>query len=242
MAPAPKHSPEQQQQLILDAAIKCIETSSILDFTMSALSKEAGLSMGSIYKHIQTKEDVFVALATTMYSNLHDVFAQILDLPMPFPVRLIALQLTGPDTACCYEFGGHLEGLVSNEVVLQRASTQWLEKMMSADQSVEALVRERIEAAVDSGELNVNASERNRVVEEIIVGIWSMHVGFIQVARQREARHLVGEGIDAPFPLSVDDTIIQAQKHFLNTYPWQEPITNEMIRQACDIMVQHKLR
>ena len=36
MAPTPKHSPDEQEQIILNAAVTCIEQSSILDFTMVA--------------------------------------------------------------------------------------------------------------------------------------------------------------------------------------------------------------
>ncbi|MAD88175.1 MAG: TetR family transcriptional regulator, partial [Pseudoalteromonas sp.] len=46
MAPAPKFSPEQQQEMILDAAIQCIQESSITDFTMAKIARLAGLSMG----------------------------------------------------------------------------------------------------------------------------------------------------------------------------------------------------
>jgi AcrR family transcriptional regulator len=57
MVPAPKFSPQQQEEKILTAAAQCIAETSLMDFTMSSIAKRAGLSMGSIYKHIQTKED-----------------------------------------------------------------------------------------------------------------------------------------------------------------------------------------
>ena len=78
MAPAPKHSPQEQEDLILEAAAQCIEETSLLDFTMSAISKKAGLSMGSIYKHIQSKEDVLVALGWRSLANLSEAFEKVL--------------------------------------------------------------------------------------------------------------------------------------------------------------------
>lgn len=50
MAPAPKYSPEEELTRILAAAERCINDTSLLDFTMSALAKEAGISIGSVYK------------------------------------------------------------------------------------------------------------------------------------------------------------------------------------------------
>lgn len=242
MAPAPKHSHAEEQQLILDAAIRCIETSSIMDFTMSSLAKEAGLSMGSIYKHIRTKEDVMVALATEMYKQQYTTFEKILNLPMPFPVRLICLQMTNEASACCYEFGGQLDMLVGNEAFLKRASQDWLEKMMSADIAVEDLVSQSLLDAVDNGELAAKPEKIDALVEEILLGKWSMCVGFIQVARQRATRHLVGKGVDIPFPLDVEDAIVQSMKRLLNTYPWAETVTDQAIQAGCEMLVEHGLR
>ena len=61
MAPAPRFSPEEQEKLIICAAITTIVQSSLLDFSMSKIAKLAGLSMGSVYKFVQCKEDVLIA-------------------------------------------------------------------------------------------------------------------------------------------------------------------------------------
>ena len=240
--PAPKHTPEQQLQLILDAAATCIEQSSLLDFTMSAISKEAGLSMGSVYKHIQSKEDVLVALATRMYRNLHTTFAKVMALKVPFPTHYVALQLIAPERVCLYAFEDQLETLVANEAILQRASTHWVTQMVAADEAVEQLCRSSLLKAVEDGALQVGPGELSRVAEEVMVGSWSLHVGFIHVARQRHARKLVSEGVDMPFPLQPSDSIIAVHKNMLNSYPWQQPVTDQQIRQVCQLLKDHKLR
>ena len=43
---------------------------------MSAIAKLAGFSMGSVYKFVQCKEDVLIALATKMYQERQRVFKQ----------------------------------------------------------------------------------------------------------------------------------------------------------------------
>lgn len=69
MAPAPKYSAEQQEEMILSSAAQAIEETSLLDFSMSSVAKLAGLSMGSVYKFVQCKEDVLIALATQMFQK-----------------------------------------------------------------------------------------------------------------------------------------------------------------------------
>jgi len=242
MAPAPKHSHQEQQQLILDAAAKCIEDTSLLDFTMSAISKEAGLSMGSIYKHIQSKEDVLVALATEVYVNLHKVFTQVMSLPVPYALRLIGLQMISIESSQLYSFDDHLEMLVANEAVLQRASSSWLEKMIDSNIAVETLCTSNISQAVEDGELVVTETNKDDLIEEIKLGCWSMHVGYLQVARQRYSRNLVGKGIELQFPLQVDAAIVQAQKRLINTYPWKQPVTDGDIQHLCRLMEEQGLR
>lgn len=242
MAPAPKHTHEEELALIVKAAIRCINETSVIDFVMSSLAKEAALSMGSIYKHIQTKEDVFVVLAIEMYEQLGQVFDKILSLPLPRPVRLIGLHLISEESASCFSFGGHLEMLVTNEAVLKRASTHWVEKMIAAERKLEDSVRAFIEASIAENELRVDDKASANSVDEILLGIWSMHVGFIQVARQRHLRFMVGEDEEIPFPLNVNDPIIQAQKHFLNHFDWREPITDAQIIHACDVLAINNLR
>ena len=96
MMPAPKCTPKELERLVLDAATDAIEESSLLDFTMSDIAKRAGLSVGSIYKHVQSKEDVLVAIGTRMMANQHRVFGEVLALPLKTPERLIAVSLLPP--------------------------------------------------------------------------------------------------------------------------------------------------
>jgi len=242
MAPAPKHSHSEQQQIILGAAANCIEQTSLLDFTMAAISKEAGLSMGSIYKHIQSKEDVLVALATQGYRHLEQVFQRVMALPLPYVHRLIGIQLLGNDVISLYPFGSHLEMLVSSAAVRQRASASWLEQMTRADIACEEQCTSNILKAVSAGELDVSDQQREAMTEEIKLGSWSLHVGFVQVARQRSVRQLDTELAEQPNSLMPTDSIVQVQKRLLNSYPWRQPITDTDIESICQVMADAGLR
>ncbi|MFT7430375.1 MAG: AcrR family transcriptional regulator, partial [Colwellia sp.] len=88
MAPAPKFSLEEQEKLILFAAVTAIEKSNVLDFSMSSIAKSAGLSMGSVYKFVQCKEDLLIVLATKMYQEKYRVVSQVLALPLTTPERI----------------------------------------------------------------------------------------------------------------------------------------------------------
>lgn len=242
MAPAPKHSHADQQEMILTAATNCIEQTSLLDFTMASISKEAGLSMGTIYKHIQSKEDVLVALATQSFQHLAQVFQRVMSLPLPYVHRLLGIQLLGYDVISLYSFGSNLEMLVSSAAVRQRASASWLEQMTRADIACEEQCTSNIVKAISAGELDVSDEQREAMTEEIKLGSWSLHVGFVQVARQRAVRQLDDEPAEQPSCLLPSDTIVQVQKRLLNSYPWRQPITDSDIERVCQLMADAGLR
>jgi len=69
MPPAPKHSPQEQEDMILCAAAKCVQQTSLLDFTMSAIAKEAGVSNGTLFNNFATKQALFDAVY--LFSKFH---------------------------------------------------------------------------------------------------------------------------------------------------------------------------
>ena len=242
MSPAPRFTPIEQEEMILKAATKCIEASSLMDFTMSSISKECGLSMGSIYKHIQSKEDVLVALATQMFKHIQQVFDQVLSFPVPVPDRMLAIHLINFEKAGFNEFDNLLATLISNEAVLQRASPGWLLKMVRADEAIEPLFTKVLVSAFQSGELMTPVQERDDIIEEIQLGQWSIGVGFTKVAMQKHARHLVNAAVELPFPLHPSSAIIKSATRLMNSYPWQAQVTIEGLEKACELLQENGLR
>lgn len=98
---------EARRQAILAAARRTIDSLGIEGVTMSALSREAGVSKGTLYLYAQTKEELFLALfveameevvirieATATADNLADVLAHVpaeVPLFVPLLARLGAL-------------------------------------------------------------------------------------------------------------------------------------------------------
>lgn len=242
MSPAPRFTPEEQLQLILDAAANCIERSSLLDFTMSAISKEAGLSIGSIYKHVQSKEDVLVALATGMYRHLYKIFSQILAFDLTIAEHLIALQLFCPYKSSLYSFAGNLDMLVSNEAVVQRASKPWLDDMYRIEVSIENMIMDKLLQGLSEGSMNIDEDEYAAMTEEVHIGVWSLGVGFVQVAQQRHARQGSFNEYELPFPLDMHHCIVRSSKRLINSYPWKSPLTDSGIEKVCILLEVNNLR
>lgn len=229
---------EHQAEAILEAAARCIEASSLLDFTMAAISKEVKLSMGSIYKHIQRKEDVLLALGTRSRLHFGALVRKVIGLPLPIAARLVAVQLVDAEHASPFSFGAELTTLLANGAILRRASRGWLDKYLAADKAVEDLFHQQLVRAWDEGELVGAAKHKALLIDEINTATWSLCVGYLQVARQRGVRALG----TSTARLEVDSTIVRALQGLLNNYEWRTPLTDAWIAKTCELLEQAGLR
>ncbi|NQZ82049.1 MAG: TetR/AcrR family transcriptional regulator [Colwellia sp.] len=240
MAPAPRFSPEEQEKLIICAAITTIEQSSLLDFSMSKIAKLAGLSMGSVYKFVQCKEDVLIALATSMYQERQRVFKQVISLPLTTPERIIANSLLDFSKVQMYNFDDQLESIVNTRAMMNRCSPRWLDQMIACGKVCEGMFQTFLQTASDSGEL----TSGNRDIAEINSGTWSLAIGYFQTVRlhhcwQKEQDVCEDDCLPA---LAPDSDHIRCLQRLINTYDWQQKVSDEDISKVCQCLVEKGLR
>lgn len=210
--------------MILDAAVQCIEESSLTDFKMSSIAKTAGLSMGSVYKHVQSKQDVLVALAARFEEHAIKLISEILDLPYSPQTKLVALQLLSPEVVYLYGFGGQLIYLLNNEDFLAKASEKWLMKFFDGSKKMEDKFESIMNEAADNGDLICTEDNRDELINDILMSQWALNVGFPQVVYHKSSARLVGNESELPFPLPLDHYIIRCTIRYMNSFPWKEPV------------------
>ena len=242
MAPAPKFSPREQEQIILDAAVSCIEETSLLDFTMSSVSKKAGLSMGSIYKHVQCKEDIIFALATRACRNQASVFKQIMSMPLTTPEKVMGIMLLDPVKNALYSFDSHLEAFSANEVVINSASERWTEQMIKAGEVCEEIFFNCMVDAAKSGELSLQGMEMETLIEEINLGCWALCVGHQHVLRVTQIRSISDGTVSLNEAVATDSHIARSLQRLLNAYHWQTPLDKAGIEKVAALLTEQGLR
>jgi len=240
MAPAPRFSPAEQEKLVLCAAITTIEQSSLLDFSMSKIAKLAGLSMGSVYKFVQCKEDVLIALATRMYQERQRIFRQVLSLPLTTPERIVANSLLDFSKVQMYAFDDQLESIVNTKAMMNRCSPRWLDQMIACGKVCEGMFQEFLQSAAQSGELI--SGERD--IEEINSGTWSLAIGYFQTVRLHQCWQKEQDAAkeDCVPVLAPDNQHIRSLQRLINTYDWQQQVSNEDINKVCQSLVDAGLR
>lgn len=240
MAPAPRFSHEEQEELILSAAVKVIEKTSLLDFSMSAIAKLAGISMGSVYKFVQCKEDVLIALATKMYQEKQRVFKHVLSLPLTTPERLIAISLMDFSKVQMFSFDDQLESIVNTRAIMKRSSKRWLDHMINSSKVCETAFNSFLQASVESGEL-MSGKES---LEDIGIGSWALMVGYFQTVRLHLSWNSEQElaELDNLMPLSISNVHIRNLRRFINAFDWQQKLTEQDLNKVCNYLVNEGIR
>jgi len=240
MSPAPKCCPQEQEIIILNAAAECIESSSLMDFTMSAIAKGAGISIGSLYKHVQSKEDVLIALAAQMYCHNQAGFATLFELPLTTPEKMTGLALVDHYKIERFSFAAQLDSLISCDAILQRASAGWIEKMKRSVQGCKSIFDKLLIDAINNGELLLATDDRQ--LEELNIGCWSMHTGYNQTVLRMSSFLSDEQALPLPYPLPQDDLLILNLTRLINSFPWEKDLDPQGIDRCCKILEASGLR
>ncbi|PSW16872.1 TetR/AcrR family transcriptional regulator [Photobacterium sanctipauli] len=240
--PAPKYSIAEQEQLILDAAAQCILESSLIDFKMSAIAKHAGLSMGSVYKHIQSKEDVLVALSVRLEQRAANVIEEVLALPFSLPTKIVAINLVSQEAMYLYPFGYQLMTLLNSKDLLAKASEKWLSKLNGVSNDIHHCFEGALKQAVIDNELLCAADEEEALIREFMLLQWAINVGFPQITNHHHDSYQIEEGTDASPALPLDHPLIKATVRMTNGYPWKAPVSSAELTEIEKILQQRGMR
>jgi AcrR family transcriptional regulator len=236
MCPAAVHTLREQESIILDAAARLVERTSLLDFTMSGLSKEAGLSVGSIYKHMQTKEDVLLSLNTEALMQRHGVYQRIFALPLSTPERLMGSSLFDCTIVNRTSFDDQLSMFVFNDAILNRGSERCVSRMLEWRFSIIGLFENLLRAAVTNSELR-HEGDPQPLLDRLYSGLWFLNVGHRTVASQ-------SRGHDESLSLVVgrESSLVGNLRLLINAFDWIEPLDDNGIERAFNALEKEGLR
>ena len=241
MPPAPKYSHEEEQVRILDAAIKCILDSSVTSFTMAKVASKAELSMGSVYKHFQCKEDIVMALAHQSFSHISSIFERVFSLALTTPEKVIAICLLSPQKLQCFPFANELESFATNDAVIRKASPRWTQQMIEAGAHCEATFKARLSSGITADEFS-EVVDVDEFIEEITVSGWAMNVGYEQVLRVHQSSQIIEVKSSILATLDLTDKLIRSMVRLINSYPWRTPLTQQALSRIVSLLTELHFR
>ena len=239
MAPAPRYTFEEEERLILDAAAKVIEESSILDFKMSAIASEAGISMGSVYKHVQCKEDIMIALVTRSMKEVFTSFQAVLDLDLSLAERCLAISVMDFCTFGLHPFDGHLQMLVTNEAVLAKGSDKWRTQLIDVEHQFEDVFFAVADDAFEAGELG--GDDKAATLARLNYGLWALAAGFSQIHMQKTGFGAYSDAHRLPASFPQGSPQFQCIVDFINTFDWRHPLDQAAIDRVAALINENRL-
>jgi len=200
----------ERESLILSTARRLIHDKGFLSLTMSDLATAVEYSVGTLYRHFETKEDLLVALAVQSISQRAQLFEAVRQVKRPSRDRVYGILIVRLMLAEASPETFDIERLASSPSIWKRATAERYQAMVAMEQRCSQTVIEIIRDALAAGDLPAGQVSE----AEIIFGLWSITVGF---------HRLVQSFVDIQ-QVGLADAIAAVKKNYcllLDGYGWQ---------------------
>lgn len=227
----------QREAAIIQSTLLILKEKGFMDLKMSEVAKQAQFSMGTVYSHFSSKEDLLLGCAIHISKTIASVFAQVIKSPAPPMERLLTLNMA--IWLCDARQPHHyfLRQLAMTPDIWQRASQERARSLDDIYQVISQIVESLI---IELMAENPSITQENRedALADILMGIWSLGEGLFQISMsgfglkqpslQKDngfgllstnlAKYLQGWGWKAPFSSSlIENSKIQAE-HIVSTF------------------------
>jgi len=200
----------ERENLILNTARRLIHDKGFLSLTMSELAEAVEYSVGTLYRHFETKEDLLIALAVQSIDQRARLFERVRQVKRPsrdriYGILIVRLMLaeSNPETF-------DIERFASSPSIWKRATARRYQTMVAMEQQCSGVVLDIIRDALKAGDL-----PQGQVSEaDIVFGLWSITVGFHRLVQSFVDIHQVG----------LADAIEAVKRNYrllLDGYGWQ---------------------
>ncbi|WP_194842632.1 TetR/AcrR family transcriptional regulator [Endozoicomonas sp. OPT23] len=169
---------EQRESEIIQGTLQLLQEKSFLDLKMSEVAQVAECSMGAIYSHFSSKEDLLLGCALDIMRNQVIVLHKALEVPSePLEQLLLA-------TFCCIIWDEQqpanyaLNQLAMNPCVWQRASSHRNNAMNQEIEKIDFLVQ-NIATKVLEHDSPAHASDDN--TKSLYLGLISISHGYFMI-------------------------------------------------------------
>ena len=203
----------ERERLVLEVARSIMVERGYLGLTMDRIAAATEYSKGTIYQHFPNKEEIVAALATESAARRVALFEKAATFQGRPRERLAAVGLAANLFTALYPLHYRCENIVSAHSIREKASDGRLQKLEDSEFSCMNVVLGIIRDGVSQGDL---AYEDPQTPQKMLLGLWSMSVGFSHMAAP-DGAHLQSK-------LGLDDlqaALFQAYDRFLDGFDWK---------------------
>ena len=165
-----------RERLILDSAWQLVASEGFLALKMSELARLAEVSVGTLYVHFASKEDLIVAMAMDAWAGMEQVLVSALESESSPTRRLLAFTIMGHRYNIENPIRFEASQLAAVPSIWQRASPARHQQVPEACEAFEGRLSPVIQAAIDSGELQAEGNLQ-RQLEAFNHSLWAAGIG-----------------------------------------------------------------
>ncbi len=166
----------QRERHILDKAWELVETEGFLSLKISDLAKSAEVSVGTLYVHFESKEDLITAMAMDAWQELAGLLARALDMELKAVDRLLAFSILDYQFNRKYPMKFEAMQLAGVPSIWQRASLRRHQQLPESCEAFEAHLTPVIREAIENRELRPEGNLEDQI-KAFGHGLWAANMG-----------------------------------------------------------------
>lgn len=211
---------ELREKEIIATAIRLLAEHGFLDVRMSDIAKETGYSMGTLYSHFESKEDLIIACAHALCLDEKDLFDNLAALTIPDVEKVITLAQCSWLRSMEHPELIEINTLSLMPTVWRRATPYRLEQLNSLHVQLAtilvSIVMKSIGNGID-GHHQLEAHELERLATHLTHGMWGLCVGLSNTAQSGYASTLCPTDNEQSYTHFTTN-----YTNFLKGYGWEE--------------------
>ena len=224
----------EREQRILGAARTLVATEGFLALKMTEVAQAATVSVGTLYTHFESKEDLIMALATETWrgrlSGFETIFAEE---NLLWSERLVAAVFVDFLFSVDHPELFAAEQLAATASVWEGASERRTQDMRVLHHRIMDAITQAAREAIDRGEF-ASWDDPERQARAIDRGIWTLMIGS---SSTWYAAAILEEEVD--LTVRIPETLQSHCRALFCGYGWQSPDPERDVRRLADYSLRH---
>lgn len=224
-----------REKEIIEKSIELLSQHGFLDLRMVDVAKETQYSMGTIYSHFESKEDLLIACSYTLVLEHQVLFNAIANQPISAIEKIITAGQCSWELSMNYPDLIEIDNLSLMPSVWRRATEQRANELNQLHVELTnmflGIVLEAIEKNLD-GYDQLDKTETEQLAHHLTHGMWGLCVGLSSTAQSGYASTLCPESND-----KIYTHFSTNYSNFLKGYGWHEA-NPDVVFERCKSIAQ----
>lgn len=224
---------DQREQEIIEVAVGLLSETGFLDMRMSDISETTGYSMGTLYSHFESKEDLIVACAHALCQDEQGLFDDVAAQSIPDIEKIITLAQCSWLISTQHPKLIEIDSLSLMASVWRRATQRRAEALSCQHEGLASTFLEIVLKTIGNG-INGHEErsdeEKRHLASHLTHGMWGLCVGLMSTIQSGYASTLCPKESGQTYAHFTTN-----YRCFLQGYGWEETDPDAVFARCLDV-------